>query len=398
MYCRQGKTDHDIMPIDISAARYVDVSRLSPYIFVAVPWTPVGGGMFKVADYLIQSQSLESQKGSAQLRPLDTRGAAGAGYSLWVLLQALVKLVLGRIGGGLVGVHVNMAERMSLFRKGLVVIVCRALRIPVVLHLHAAQLHHTYRRMSRPLRALTRWVFSLPSACIVLGATSRRFVIDELTVAADKVEVVMNGVPEPTVPRRQRVDSDGLRVLFLGNLLERKGVVDLLHALVSLKMPIPQLKVNIAGGGDIEGYRTLAKKLGIDNVVTFDGWVDQAKASRLLADADVLILPSYDEGLPLVILEALANGVAVVCTPVGEVPAVFTDQVDACFVRPGDIESIADGLRRVLDDPYLRRNLEQNGRRMYERQFSFARFFENISRIHLKHFGTCAQAKKSSGR
>jgi glycosyltransferase involved in cell wall biosynthesis len=163
-------------------------------------------------------------------------------------------------------------------------------------------------------------------------------------------------------------------------------------------MAIPQLKVNIAGGGDIEGYRTLAKKLGIDKVVTFDGWVDQAKASRLLADADVLILPSYDEGLPLVILEALANGVAVVCTPVGEVPGVFTDQVDACFVRPGDVESIADGLRRVLDDPHLRRNLEQSGRRMYERQFSFASFFENISRIHLKHFGTCAQAKKSSVR
>ncbi len=386
------------MPIDISAVPHVAAKRSSPYIFVAVPWTPVGGGMFKVADYLIQSQSVDAHKGSAQLRPLDTRGAASAAYSLWVLLQALAKLVRGRISGGLVGVHVNMAERMSLFRKGLVVVVCTALRLPVTLHLHAAQLHHTYRAMSPPMRALTRWVFSLPSACIVLGTASRRFVIDELAVAADKVEVVINGVPEPTVPRRQREGSEDLRVLFLGNLSERKGVADLLHALALPKMAIPRLKVSIAGGGDIAGYRALAQRLGIDNVVTFEGWVDQAKASLLLADADVLILPSYDEGLPLVILEALANGVAVVCTPVGEVPGVFTDQVDACFVRPGDIEGIADGLKRVLNDPELRRRLEQNGRRMYERQFSFGRFFENISRIHLKHFGTCAQAKKSSGR
>ena len=69
-------------------------------IYIACPWTPVGGGMFKVADYLIQSQS-PAGPAAAQLRPLDTRGGAHAVFSLWVLLTALAKLVRGRLDGTL---------------------------------------------------------------------------------------------------------------------------------------------------------------------------------------------------------------------------------------------------------------------------------------------------------
>src|SRR4051794_29434310 len=85
------------------------------YIYIACPWTPVGGGMFKVADYLIQSQASSAARGGVQLRPLDTRGGGHAALSLWVLLTALAKLLRGRFSGKLAGVHVNMAERLSLW-------------------------------------------------------------------------------------------------------------------------------------------------------------------------------------------------------------------------------------------------------------------------------------------
>ena len=205
--------------------------RPGRYIFIACPWTPKGGGMFKVADYLIQAQTFSAPAGAAELRPLDTRGGANAAYSLWVLATALVRIVRGRLTGELAGVHVNMAERLSLFRKSAVVILCHVLRVPVVLHLHAAQLHHFYRTLPWPLQALTRWVFSLPASCVVLGSAARRFVVDELRVPANRVEIVINGVPEPVEDRRKVVPRGKQRVLFLGNLSERKGVSDLLRAL-----------------------------------------------------------------------------------------------------------------------------------------------------------------------
>lgn len=370
--------------------------RADRYIYIACPWTPKGGGMFKVADYLIQAQASSVSAGSAELRPLDTRGGANAAYSFWVLVTALVKLVLGRLSGRLAGVHVNMAERLSLFRKSAVVISCRALGVPVVLHLHAAQLHHFYRALPSPLQALTRWVFSLPASCVVLGTAARQFVVDELRVPADRVEIVINGVPEPVEFRRKVVAGATQHVLFLGNLSERKGVSDLLQALALPGFDVSRLCVTLAGGGDVEAYQAKAKALNIHGFVRFEGWSDQQKVARLMAHADVLVLPSYDEGLPLVILEALANGVAVVCSPVGEIPSVLTDGVNACFVQPGDVACLAAGLQRVLQQPALMDALGRNGRALYEQNFSVTRFFASVARVHQRHFGIAGQPLDAS--
>lgn len=364
------------------------------YIYIACPWTPKGGGMYKVADYLIQAQDSSSQAGAGELRPLDTRGGTNAVYSLWFLAVALGKLVRGRLSGQLAGVHVNMAGRLSLFRKSAVVILSRTLGLPVVLHLHA-QPEPLYHSLPAPLQALTRWVFSLPASCLVLGSAAQRFVIDELRVRPERVEIVINGVPEPRLARRI-AGSDGMqRILFVGNLSDLKGVADLLNALALPGFATSRLKVTFAGGGDIEAYQASARQLGIDSFVHFEGWSDQQTVAQLMADADVLVLPSYIEGLPLVILEAMANGVAVVCTPVGEIPLMLADGVNACFVQPGDVAAIAAGLQRVLNEPEFREILERNGRALYEQRFSLSRFFANVAKIHQHHFGIAGQQQKA---
>ncbi|MEP6772568.1 MAG: glycosyltransferase family 4 protein, partial [Polaromonas sp.] len=315
--------------------------------------------------------------------------------SFWVLATALVKIVRGKLNGRLAGVHVNMAERLSLFRKSVIIVACRALGIPVVLHLHAAQLHHFYRSLPGALQMLTRWVFSLPTSCVVLGAAARRFVTEDLGVPAHRVEIVINGVPEPTHARRDASETLQ-RVLFMGNLSERKGVSDLLQALALAGFDASRTEVILAGGGDIDTYRTKARQLGIEKLVNFAGWSDQQQVARLMARADVLVLPSYDEGLPLVILEAMANGVAVICTPVGEIPSVLTDGVNARFVQAGDADGIARSLQRVLNDPDLRTSLERNGRAIYEQQFSLSHFFVSIARIHQRNFGVAAQPSRAT--
>jgi glycosyltransferase involved in cell wall biosynthesis len=362
------------------------------YIYIASPWGPKGGGMFKVADYLIQAQALAAPGRTAELRPLDTRGGRSAGYSIWVLGKAVLSLVRGRLSGDLVGVHVNVSERLSLVRKGIVIATSRVLGLPVVLHLHAAQLHHCYRGLPPPLQAMTRWMFSLPSSCVVLGEQARRFLTDELRVAPERIEIVINGVPGPSAPRRQEESGGIQRILFVGHLCERKGVSDLLKALALPGFDKHRLEVCFAGGWDLEAYRKIAGDLGLGGMVRFVGWSDQQQVALLMAQADVLVLPSYDEGLPLVILEALANGVAVVCSPVGEIPAVLTDGVDALFVAPGDVQGLAVSLQRVLQQPALRTSLESNGRALYEEKFSLTRFSASRAKVHQRHFQIDIQA------
>jgi glycosyltransferase involved in cell wall biosynthesis len=152
------------------------------------------------------------------------------------------------------------------------------------------------------------------------------------------------------------------------------------------------VEVTIAGGGALESYQSKAKALGIDTFVRFSGWADQTQVAQLLADADVLILPSYDEGLPLVILEAMANAVAVICTPVGEIPQEFRDGVDVKFVQPGDAAGIARALNEVLSDSSLRDSLERNGQQAYQQRFSLAIFFEHVARLHRQNFGIGGQS------
>jgi len=152
--------------------------------------------------------------------------------------------------------------------------------------------------------------------------------------------------------------------------------------------------VVIAGGGDVVGYQAKARALGVDEFVKFEGWCDQEKSARLLAASDVLVLPSVNEVLPLVILEALANRVAVVCTPVGEIASLLTDGVDACFVTPGDPDDLATILQEVLREPALMEAMGHNGRVLYEQQFSLSQFFSNVARIHQRAFGIAAQQRE----
>lgn len=366
-------------------------------IFIACPWSPVGGGMFKVADYLVQSQDLTAES-NASLVPLDTRGSGPAFTSPCVLFSALFKVLKGKHTGELEGVHVNMAERLSLFRKGILISFCKLLKVPVILHLHAAQLHHFYRSLPRPLKALTRWFFSNASHCIVLGKVSEAFVRDDLKVPQDKISIVINGVPRSTVARRIYSVDQPFRFLFLGNLSERKGVSDLLRAFAEFKKSYTgsrQVILHLAGGGDITYYQVLANELELGSSVVFEGWCDQAKASGLQASVDALVLPSYDEGLPLVILEALGSGVAVICTPVGEIPVVLTHELNALFVKPGAIPELSAVMQRLISDTALRESLEVNGQNIYEAEFSIEKFFTNIASIHAQHFNTSAKLKQN---
>ena len=368
-------------------------------IFIAGPLTPMGGGMFRVAEYLLQSQSPQSVPAAqrATLMPLETRGSGSASASLMVLLGAMWRLLGARLSGRLAGVHINVAERMSLLRKCLLVVAARALGVPVLLHLHAAQLHLTFPKLPAPLRGLVRWAFGRATQVVVLGKAAQSFVVNELKVGPAQVRIVLNGVPPPSVPRAALSTSgangganggDKARILFLGNLTERKGVSDLLQALTrSRQAQAGQVDAVFAGGGDVAAYQAKLAAMGLQGSARFVGWADQAQASQWMASADVLVLPSYDEGLPLVILEALANGVAVVCTPVGEIGSTLTDGEHALFVQPGDVAGLAAALDRVLSDTGLRERLEQQGHALYRAQFSLAHFADAVAEVHQQVFG-----------
>ena len=364
------------------------------FIYLAGPWGPAGGGMYRVMDYILQAQ--KRAPASPQFKILDPRGNGHAAASILFVSLAVLKLMTAGMAGHLSGLHVNMAERLSVPRKGLLIIVARLLQVPVVLHLHAAQMESFYAGLPDLLRALVRFIFSLPTVVVVLGRRSRDFVVEVLNVPPQKVEILVNGVPGPSrLSARARGTTPHL--VFVGNLTERKGVSDLLAALGSDEVCALTWRVTFAGSGDLGAYRDKAKALGIASRVVFAGWTDQQQTSELLATADMLLLPSYDEGLPLSILEALAHGLPIICTPVGEIAQFLTHRETAIFVEAGDTRSLAKAIHEVLRDEDLRARLGTSGRTLYERCFSIDVFFQNLMKIYLRHFGEEAFSQVAGG-
>ena len=277
-------------------------------------------------------------------------------------------------------VHLHVAKRGSLVRKGVLTWAAAALRVPVVLHCHGGMFERDFRRMPPVLQRLVSGVFRRAAAVIVLSESWLSVYGDLVGVPAEKLIVAMNCVEVPAaLPDRA---AEPLGVAFLGRLGPQKGAWDLVRAVAALPAPLrARLRVQLAGDGDVAGTRALVAQHGVGDVVEVRDWLDATERDQVLADSAVLALPSPNEGLPMSLLEAMAWGLVPVVSPVGGIPEVVTDGGNGLLVRPGDPEHIAAALRRLVEEPALRAELSAAARRSAEDGFSIEAYREKLGHI-----------------
>lgn len=346
--------------------------------FLACPYGQVGGGMGSIMAYLASRG--QDPSGRFDLKRLESRGGGHIALSPFFLATAIGKIFIEGGLGRLAVVHLNLAERGSVYRKAALLAATKLAGGRVLLHLHAAQIVQFYESMGPTGKALLRWMFQSADQCVVLGEVWRRWVIDTFDVKPSRVSIIYNGVPATVAAPRKLPANSRFRLLFVGNLLERKGVSDLLRAFATLGGH--DIELTMAGGGPVDAYRALAAELGIADRVTFTGWVSQDAARALMVESNALILPAYDEGLPLVILEALASRTPVICTPVGSIPEVLEDRRTALFVTPGHQAEISSAILTLLHDPALATELSDAGAALYERLFTMDAFASAVGSLY----------------
>nr|WP_294529675.1 glycosyltransferase family 4 protein [uncultured Rhodopila sp.] len=349
-------------------------------VFLACPYGQVGGGMGSIMAYLASLRTDPS--GQFDLKPLESRGGGHIAWSPAFLAAAVGRIFAEAARGRLAVVHLNLAERGSVYRKAALLAATKLAGGRALLHLHAAQIVQFHASMGPGGKLLLRWMFRSADHCVVLGDVWRRWVADTFGVKPSRISVVYNGVPA-TEAKQRTVPNDGkFRLLFVGNLLERKGVKDLLQAFAAPSLQSRNIELTMAGGGPVEQYRGMAQQLGIAERVIFTGWVSQDQARALMVNADALILPAYDEGLPLVILEALASATPVICTPVGSIPEVLADGETALFVTPGDEAGIVAAIAKLMDDPAVGRTIAAGGSALYQRLFTMQAFARAVGSLY----------------
>jgi glycosyltransferase involved in cell wall biosynthesis len=193
---------------------------------------------------------------------------------------------------------------------------------------------------------------------------------------ADRVVTVRNGIDaaEPTQPVRL---ADGPTVLEVARLAEVKGQRVLLAALRDVDATAVLVGCDLERGGAYEAeLRREAERLGVAERVVFAGQRDDVPG--LLAGCDVLCLPSTAEGLPLVVLEAMAQAKPVVATAVGGTPELVVDGETGLLVPPGDARALAEALGTVIADRELARRLGDAGRRRVLAEFSLSAMTDRV--------------------
>lgn len=283
-----------------------------------------------------------------------------------VFLQAVLQLRRALASTDPLLVHIHFASRGSTLRKLLLARMTLEAGRPLILHAHGGGFDTFYRRLPAPLRRTVTDVFQRASLFVVLSSQWRTFYVRECELSPAQVAVL----PNPTRLPQQVPDRRGrsrVQFLYLGRINESKGAFDLLRAFAQLGPELlGRAQLVLAGDGDLHAARRLAQPLGAS--VRILPWVDAAERDRLLLQSDVFALPSYREGIPMALLEAMASGLPSIVTDVGGIPDVVDDGTEALFVQPGGIEQLRTAMATLIRDEPRRLEL---GRRARERARQF---------------------------
>lgn len=315
---------------------------------------------------------------AAELRE---RGFVPATFSLrrpvdWHCLQGLVNLIREQ------RIDVVHSHEFTMAVYGAAA--SRLARRPHIVTMHGGR--HYEHRLQR--RLALRWAFARSRDVVAVSRTTRLHLEQSMGLRPGRIRVIPNGVAfeqgdAGRVRRELQLDDGEVLLLAVGNLYPVKGHRVLLQALDALwRAGERQWRVAIAGRGDEEAWlRDFAKANGWANHLHLLGY--RVDVPDLLAAADIYVMPSLSEGLPLALLEAMFAGKAIVVSDTGGVPEVVSGEDEALLVPPADPAALAAALWRLFSDPDLRHRLGAAARRRAEIGFGVERMVEAYEQLYV---------------
>lgn len=298
-----------------------------------------------------------------------------AAFGMWSLADVFWTCAIHRPGI----VHVHSASHASFIRKSLLLAVARAFGWSTIFHSHGAGFQ---RFINEDSGAVMRWwirkTLEKSTTVIALSESWQKFFSGFAPGAV--VRVVPNSVRLHAMPERWREESG--RILFLGRAEKRKGINELLAAVRLLKDSIPNVKLVVGGDGDLDALKIKSREHGIAEHLEILGWIGPDQKAEQLARAAVFCLPSFDEGMPMAMLEAMAAGKGIVVTPVGGIPDAVRDSENGLFAPPGDPKALACALKKLLEDENLRCGLGTKARKAIEERFNTDAMITGLSALY----------------
>lgn len=317
---------------------------------------------------------VESYCDGSKLKKL-IKGIIGYFHFVWVLMIRKPDLV-----------HIHSSFGPSFYRKIPFILLSNWFHKPVINHIHGADFDTFYRNASEKKQTLIRSVYERCDYFIALSDEWKANLSE--IIPEDRVTVIENYSQLNVEAFRKRMKRDSNnRVLFLGEIGKRKGCYDIPEVIKLVSRSVPDVKFVLAGDGssaDKKAIHELLCTCGVVENVIFPGWIRGAEKDKQLIEADVFFLPSYNEGMPMSILDAMGYGLPVVSTNVGGIPKIVIDEENGYCCNPADTIKMAEGISRLLLDNHLRMSYAERSFQIVEKKFSLERHCNEIIFLYKK--------------
>ncbi len=359
-------------------------------VCLVAPFPPPYGG---IAHWTQMISRHAAQSNEVQLRIVDTsphyRAATDLGLWKRVVFGGLsigwhVGLVVWHLLRGCRVIHLTTSGRLAVYRDLAVEMIARLFRIPVLYHLHFGRVPELARKQTPEWQRLARamrWAHTVLAIDQATEATIRRHLPNvRLVLLANCVD--LSRLPAPV----SNGDSTHPRTaIFLGWVIPTKGINELVQAWAELRPPRWQL--HIVGPVE-ESYRDRLVTEWRPENLEFIGECPHAEAMQRMATADVFVFPSYTEGFPNALVEAMALGKPAVASAVGAIPEMLGDEC-GILIPPRRVDALKEALTRILADEPLRRQLGSAARQRARHAYSLEVVFDRLLSLWYEA-ATCA--------
>jgi glycosyltransferase involved in cell wall biosynthesis len=369
---------------DAARSHEDDVVAASQFVLMLGTSPSVKGGITSVVSTLREGGLFDQ----ARVRYVATHVETGSLDKLVQFARAVANTFGALCSGRVALVHAHVSSKASFWRKASLLAMARLFRVPTIFHLHSGAFDEFATKGGRLRSWCVRRTLRRSNAVIVLSNRWRDWV--QHFAPGSTVRVVANAVNVPHAFPRQLHDGDttrGGRVLFLGMICDAKGTFDLLQAWARFASRVTGWRLVIGGYGEVDRFLAEAEKLGVRRDIDYLGWVSGPDKLRELSAADIFVLPSYKEGMPVSILEAMAYGAAVIATPVGGVPDMLEAGVHGLIVQPGDVEGLSNALVQLADSATQRLSLASAAYAHVSEQYATDKVIQQLCAVYREAAG-----------
>lgn len=273
-------------------------------------------------------------------------------------------------------VHVNVASDNSYYRKCLFIWTANKLHKKIVIHQHGGNFEEFYyRQLSERGRRKVKKTFSMGDSFLVLAPIWKDFFKN--IVAEEKITVLPNSIAIPEAFTKQYGKH---KILFLGRICREKGIGELLEIMPELSDKYPDIQLYLGGIWEDKDLKSIADKQ--KEHVKVIGWVIGEEKKKYLNECDIFVLPSYFEGQPISILEAMAYYCTVLASDIDGITQMIQENSTGKLCQSRNAESLKQGLELLLSNPSLCAALGSEARKKVEREFSISKNIDDLLHIY----------------